>query len=125
MKKSIITALLALVALTASAQETKKEKKATEYDTEIFANVKDHLTHDKVSKPKGDLLMKADSSFVDTLEINEYDKETYVSFKVKTPGQYIMRIEAEGYVTKYVDVDATKLHKREKFRSYPPVYMRK
>ena len=126
MKKHFFTTLLALIALTTSGQEpNKKEKKATEYDTQIGMRVKDHLTHDKVSKPKGELIMAADSSFVDTLAIHEYDTQTTVSFKITKPGNYIVRIHAEGYITKYVDIDATKLHKREKYRMLPNVYMRK
>ena len=87
--------------------------------------VRDHLTHDKVSKAKGEVLLAADSSFVDTLRVNEYDTQTYITFKVTKPGKYIARIQAEGYATKYVDVDATKLHKREQSRMLPSVYMRK
>ena len=125
MKDIIITALFALVALAASGQETGKEKKTTEYETLMGMQVRDHLTHDKVSKPKGELLLAADSSFVDTLQIHEYDTQTTVAFKITKPGKYIVRIQADEYVTKCVDVDATKLHKREKYRILPNVYLRK
>ena len=64
MKKVMITALLALVALTALGQETKKEKKTTGYDTQMYISVKDHLTHEKVANVKGELLLAADSSFL-------------------------------------------------------------
>ena len=125
MKTAMIAALLALVTMTTFGQEAKKEKKATGYDTEMYISVKDHLTHEKVANVKGDLLLAADSSFVDTLTVENGDDVAYVSFHAKEPGKYIMRIHAEDYTTVCVSVDATKLHKREKYRELPTVYMRK
>ena len=124
-KKSIITALLVLVALTALGQETKKEKKATECNIQIGISVKDHLTHEKVPNLKGELLMAADSSWVDTLRAIERDKHTEMLYDFTKPDKYIMRISAEGYVTSYANVDVTKVHKREKYRQLPNVYMRR
>ena len=123
-KKTIITALLALFALTISAQEDGK-KKETAYYTEMGMLVKDHLTHEVVPNMKGDLLLATDSSFVDTLEIVGDDTQRGAIFKITKPGKYIVRFQAEGYVTKCVDVDAMKMHKREKYRMLPTVYMRK
>ena len=122
-KKIIITALLALVALTALGQETKKEKK-TEYDTWMLIHVKDHLTHEKVMGATAELLSAADSSRVDTLRVG-YGFDTTVYFHAKKPGKYIVRISAKDYVTAYADLDATRLHKREQYRYLPDVYLRK
>ena len=106
-KNTIIIALLALVALTALGQEAKKEeKKKSAYDTEMFISVKDHLTHEKVANVKGELLLAADSSFVDTLIVELYPEVSHVFFHAKEPGKYIMRINAEGYTTVCVNVDA-------------------
>ena len=117
----MITVLLALVALTASGQE----KNARAYSTQMGIYVKDHLTHEKVSKLKGELLMATDSSRVDTLRTIERDKYTEMLYDFTKPDKYIMRISAEGYVTSYTNVDATKLHKRENYRQLPNVYMRR
>ena len=45
-KQVIITILLALVALTAQAQETTDSTKTKERKLQVYAEVKDHLTHD-------------------------------------------------------------------------------
>ena len=124
-KKTIITALLALVALTALGQETKKEKKATTYNTLMGMLVKDHLTHEKIPNLKGELLSAADSSVVDTLKVEEDGEDCGVMYMFTKPGKYIMRVSAEGYTTAYVNVDASKLHKRERYRYLSTLYMRK
>ena len=124
MKKAIIIALLALVALVALGQETKKEKKVVEYDTWMLIHVKDHLTHEKVMGATAELLLAADSSLVDTLRVG-YGFDTTVYFHAKKPGKYIVRLSAKGYVTAYADLDATRLHKRERYRTLPDVYLRK
>ena len=120
-KRTIITALLALFALTISAQDGKKTKE-TEYETFMGMLVTDHLTHEKVPNLKADLLLASDSSFVDTMEVN---KRSYAVIKITKPGMYVARLQADDYAIKYVNVDATKLHKREKSRMLPTVYMRK
>ena len=122
MKKVIFTALLALVAMTAFGQEGKNRK--AEYDTRVNARVKDHLTHGRVPGVKGELLLAADSSVVDTLATEEYDGMTLLNFHLRQPGRYLMRVMAEGYVTAYVTVDAPKLHRREHYRSLPNIYLR-
>ena len=125
MKTTMMIAVLAFVVLTASAQKDSKKAKETEYETWMQIGVRDHLTHDKIEGLKGELLLAADSSRVDTLALIEYEKETHMSYRFTKPGKYIMRFCAEGYVTAYADVDATKLHKREHYRQLPPAYMRK
>ena len=131
-KKAIITALLVLVALTAFGQETKKkEKKATTYDTWMYIPLKDHLTHENMRGVKPELLSAADSSRVDSswvyysFSVGEHDDETLVYFHATEPCKFIVQLQAEGYTTAYVDLDATKLHKRESYRYLPTVYMRK
>ena len=123
--KNIITALLALVVLMAFGQETKKEeKKKTAYDIWMYIPLKDHLTHEDMKGATAELLSAADSSLVDNLPVvDNYDTE--VCIHLTEPGKYIVRLQAEGYVTAYTNLDASKLHKREQFRRLPTVYMRK
>ena len=123
-KKTIIIAMLALVALAALGQETKKEKKAVEYDTWMLIHVKDHLTHENVENVTAELLLAADSSLVDTLRVG-YGFDTTVYFQAKKPGKYIVRLSSKDYVTAYANLDATRLHKRERHRALPDVYLRK
>lgn len=123
-KQTIITVLMTLMTLTASGREKTKEVK-TEYGTWMSMEIKDHLTHDKVSGAKAELLLAADSSRVKTLPVGESEQETIVRFHATKPDKYIVCIHAEGYVTAYADLDASKLHKRERFRTLPTVYLRK
>lgn len=122
MNKKIIFLAMLLNALSfAQAQEKKGDEKQSEKDFLAGAYVKDHLTHEKVPNLKGELLTAADSSFVDTLEMSSIAAIAHI----KKEGQYLMRLSAEGYVTTYCSVDATKIHKREKYRLLPNIYMHK
>ena len=96
-----------------------------ECNIQISIQVKDHLTYEKVSKLKGELLLAANSSRVDTLRAIEHDKHIVMLYDFTKPDKYIMRISTEGYVTSYANVDVTKVHKREKYRQLPNVYMRR
>ena len=121
-KKNLITALLAFITMTAFGQGAKKAK---EYNTQMGMLVKDHLTHEKVPNVKGELLLTADSSRVDTLAVMESDDRIGVMYTFTKPGKYIVRLQAEGYTTAYANIDASRLHKREQYRLLPTVYMRK
>ena len=52
-KHAIITALLALVTLTAQAQETTDSTKTKERKLQVYAEVKDHLTHEYIKGVRG------------------------------------------------------------------------
>ena len=126
-KTLMFLAMLLCVFSFASAQENKKE-----YEVKMYTDVKDHLTHEIVPNVKGELLMAADSSFVDSLTIREYTysyntiaKVTRAEYMVRKEGKYLMRIHADGYVTAYLPVDASKLHKRQREIHLSPVYLRK
>ena len=120
-KKIIFIVMLLSTFSFAQAQENKGDGKQSEKDFLAGAYVKDHLTHEKVPNLKGELLTAADSSFVDTLEMSSIAAIAHI----KKEGHYLMRLSAEGYVTTYCSVDATKIHKREKYRLLPNIYMHK
>ena len=128
MKNKILSlAMLLSVFSFALAQENKKE-----YEVKMYTDVKDHLTHEIVPNVKGELLMASDSSFVDTLTIWEYtynyntmEKVIRAEYTVRKEGKYLMRIHADGYVTAYLPMDASKLHKRQREIHLSPVYLRK
>ena len=121
-KKIIFLAMFLGVFSFAQAQEDKKEDEKGGKDFLAGTYVQDHLTHEKVPSLKGELLMAADSSFVDTLEVLS---NSAAIAHIKNEGRYLMRLSAEGYVTTYYSLDATKIHKREKYRLLPNVYMHK
>lgn len=127
MKNTLIfLAMLFSVFSFASAQESKKENPNSSV-LEVGMYVKDFFTHEQVPNLKGELLMAADSSFVDSLTyMNIVNiKQVFAIAKVKSEGKYLIRFHADGYVTTYTPVNITKIHKREKDRTLPHVYMHK
>ena len=124
----ILTLLLGVFSL-ASAQENKKGKKEqkeqTEFQLTVGTFVLDHLTHEEIPNLKGELLMAADSSFVDTLNIWQNEKMTAILYDLKQAGNYLLRLHADGYVTKYAPLDVRKLHKRQRYLQLTSIYLRK
>ncbi len=127
--KTLISTLLFLLTITVGAKEDADSTKTKGRELLAGAEIKDHLTHEAVKGVKGELLWAADSSMVDTLSVSfeEGDgwKYTYFLAKIKQPGQYLARLNAEGYQTKYVPIDIKKMYKREKYRMLKTVYLRK
>ena len=125
MKRNAVAALLALVMLTAWGQQAKKEK-TTEYKTTMWIEVKDHITHETVPDTSGELLLAADSSFVDSLTIGKSESfGTLMLIDLRQPGNYLLRIHARDYRTAYVPLKVPRLYKRESSRQLPTVYLRK
>lgn len=93
----------------------------------MMTDVKDHLTHDPIKDVKAELLWAADSSFADTIhseyEDEEYYKNSSLSFHITKAGNYLVKVEAEGYTTKYVPLEIKKLYKRELYRTMKPIYL--
>ena len=130
MKQRLIILMLLLgVFSLASAQENKKGKKEqkeqTEFQFKVVAFVIDHLTHEEIPNLKGELLMAADSSFVDSLSIRRSEKTTVVVHTLKQAGNYLLRFHADGYVEKYVSVDIRKPRKWQRYLQLPSIYLRK
>ncbi|MBQ9363081.1 MAG: outer membrane beta-barrel protein [Bacteroidaceae bacterium] len=136
MKHGIMTSCLLLLSVLQlmgqkKADAVQKGSVKAVRQLELYANVADHLTHVGLDSLKGTLLWAADSSFVDTVHMEGYEdwqthkRKTYVTMKIHEPGSYLLRIEAEGYVTRYVPVDILKLYKRELYRELKPIYLKK
>ena len=128
MRKSIIFLALCLgVFSLASAQEDKKAKE-NEPTLEVGMYVQDFFTHQAVQEVKGELLMAADSSFVDTIDYTQnmmvFPPQMRALVNIKSEGHYLIRLRADEYETMYVPFRITKIHKREKVRQLPAVYMR-
>ncbi len=129
MRKSITVLLLVLVSVAGQAQEKKDSTKTKERMLEVYAEVKDHLTHEYVKGVRGELLYAADSTFADTLGIYYREEENwkygYVTANIRQAGSYLFRLEADSFQTAYVPLDIRKLYKRERSRSLKTVYLRR
>ena len=109
----------------AQGKGTGEKPKKDDYKLMLGVAVKDHLSHEKVPNLRGELLMAADSSFVDTVEVRSMDDMVGVIFRIRKAGDYLLRLDAEGYVTTYVPVSLPRLHKGERQRMLPNAYMRR
>ena len=120
--------LFFLFCLPMEAQEVKKEGGQEQVLT-AGAEIKDHLTHDPIKGVRGELLWAADSSFVDTLKVSYEEGEgwkySYFSAEIKKAGNYLIRLEADGYATRYVPLEIKKMYKRERYKSIKTVYLKK
>ena len=143
MKKILLTILLtwciASVATKAqteftitAAAPTPSSKKALakgEKMLNIYAEIRDHLTHDPVKVTKAELLWAADSTFADSIQAI-YDTSYNLSYSrlrisVTKAGKYLIKICSEGYQTRYESLEIKKLHKREQYRELNTIYLRK
>ena len=120
---SVIGCLLSLTTLWAQDSTKTNVRVLTAY-----AEVKDHLTHDAVKGVKAELLWAADSTHADTVhtEYQEYEEAhrmSYINFPIQQTGNYLIKVEAEGYVTKYVPVDIKKIYKRERYTTLKTIYL--
>ncbi|MBO4215236.1 MAG: outer membrane beta-barrel protein [Bacteroidaceae bacterium] len=127
--KSIISLLMLMVALTLSAQDTNADStKNAPRGMLMYTDVRDHVTHDPIKDVRAELLWAADSSFVDTTHFEYNDEEYYknssLSFMIKKPGNYLVRMEADGYQTRYLPVEVKRLYKRENYRYLKTTYLR-
>lgn len=126
--KNILSIAIVLLAfcVNINAAETKEDNR----ELIIYSNIKDHITHEGLdSTLTAKILRAADSSFVDTMEVNSYewDGKRYCSVqgKIKKAGDYLLRFEAPAYETKYVELKLPKLYKREKYMELKNVFLKK
>ena len=133
MKQTVIAALIAFLvcgtSIRAAAQEASDSTKTKQRELSVFASIADHLTHQGIDSLKATLLRAADSSFIDTVHVDGYEfddrKMTYVSIPIHETGQYLLRLEAKGYQTRYAPFDIPKMYKRESYRELKPIYLRR
>ena len=129
--RPFITALIAFLvcgtSIRAAAQEASDSTKTKQRELSVFASIADHLTHQGIDSLKATLLRAADSSFIDTVHVDGYEfddrKMTYVSIPIHETGQYLLRLEAKGYQTRYAPFDIPKMYKRESYRELKPIYL--
>jgi len=111
----------------ASAQKAINDSVKTK-ELQMSTRVADHITHKTIKNVKCELL-KADSTFIDTTKVESWGDddwgETFVTFAIKEPGNYLLKCCAEGYVTKFVPVEVKKIYKRELFLELKTVYLKK
>ena len=135
-KQNIITMLrgfaipvLALFWTAGQAQEQTDSTKTKERGLMLFAEVKDHITHEAIKGVRGELLHAADSTSADTLSISYQEdndwKYGYIETKIREAGSYLIRVEADSFQTAYVPVDIKKLYKREQYRHLKSIYLRR
>ena len=119
--------MLTLVWMAGQAQEQTDSTKAKERGLMLFAEVKDHITHEAIKGVRGELLHAADSTFADTLSISYQEDENwkygYIETKIKEAGSYLIRVEADSFQTAYLPVDIKKLYKREQYRHLKTIYL--
>lgn len=113
---------------TTQTTEADSAKSGQERTLAVILDVKDRITHDGIdSTLTAQLISSADSSFVDSVDINfwTYDgkRETMLSVQIKKPGNYLLRLNADGYRTHYVPVSIPKIYRTERFRQLKAAYM--
>lgn len=119
-----------LCAQSVCAQNKSASDKKEQYIS-VTCAVADHLTHDAMSADtlRGELILAADSSFVDTLKIDSMGwgewKETRATAKVYEAGKYFLRFFYQGYEPKYVPFEIKKMYKNEIYRELKTAYMRR
>ena len=135
--------LFALVSVVAMGQEVKVDTVAADSLTAdtvkadtyveqegmtVYAEIKDHFTHDPVKMRCVTLLMAADSAFVDTVPTYYENEEDYKSSHLykgfKEAGKYLFKLEADGYQTMFVPFELKKIYKRETLRELKTVYLK-
>lgn len=124
MKRIILTLIIVFSVVYGWAQggsaDSDKSKKV-ERVLHIYTAVKDHITHEAMDSTLTAILLNADSTFADSAKV----EDSGVDAIIKSPGKYILKIDADGYQTKYVDVDIHKLYKKEVAQYLKPSYMRR
>ena len=128
-KQTIITALLALVAVVGLAQE-KKQK-----DIYMYGTVADGFTKASIPDVKV-ILMREDSTAVDTTEtyesygyssgIGRHPSTSRYYFQIKRePAKYILKAEHPNYETAYADFEMKQVSRRLQDIEGPKIYLKK
>ncbi|MBQ3926417.1 MAG: hypothetical protein II706_05440, partial [Bacteroidaceae bacterium] len=91
--KSFVLLLMLTIATALSAQKVDADStKSAQRSMAMYAEVKDHLTHDPIKGLKAELLWAADSTHADTVHAvyhdEEFYKSSYMDFPIKQVGNY-------------------------------------
>lgn len=136
MKKTVIIALFALIAMAAYGQadstKVKKKKTNTIY---VYGIVSDSFTKAGIVDVKAALL-RSDSTQIDTMEVYESSSysggigktagATHYYFEVsREPEQYILRFVHPNYDTTYVNFEMKEMGRRRHYIEGPKVYMKR
>ena len=129
MKRQLITIILALVAMTAGAQETNQDAQKKERTIALWGHVKNSLTRVGI-KDVFITLMREDSTVVDTMHVFQQwsgrGKDDF-AYRFNIPAreqQYIIRAEHPDYETTYVDYHVRHIARNTYFDA-PWHYMKK
>jgi len=107
---------------TTSAQRKSDEKKLN-----ILGQVLDYVTHVDITEATA-VLMLEDSTVVDSCKKNIYGSDglqNMYSFSNVAAGEYILKIEKAGYETYCERLVVDKVHRSERYRILPEVYLKR
>lgn len=124
MKKLVLVLLLAVTAGAAAQTPTTAQK-----ELRFSTQVKDHTNHKAIDSLTAVLLAAKDSVLIDSVKTNYWswgdEGVSFIDGRVPGLGRYLIRIDAEGYETKYYPVNVEKIYKRENTIELPTIYMRR
>ena len=126
MKKAFIVFFLSFVCGMFSFAQHKP------YNLSISGAVKDNMTQEAVQNCFLTLML-ADSTVVDTVttyksqsSINgQWFDESRFDLRITKPAKYLLRVEKEGYDTKYVPLDFQKMYRRKLYSNLPDIFMQR
>ena len=126
MKKAFIVFLLSFVCGMFSFAQHKP------YNLSISGAVKDNMTQEAVQNCFLTLML-ADSTVVDTVttyksqsSINgQWFDDSRFDLRITKPAKYLLRVEKEGYDTKYVPLDFQKMYRRKLYSNLPDIFMQR
>ena len=102
------------------------------YNLSISGAVKDNMTQEAVQNCFLTLML-ADSTVVDTVttyksqsSINgQWFDDSRFDLRITKPAKYLLRVEKEGYDTKYVPLDFQKMYRRKLYSNLPDIFMQR
>ena len=126
MKKRLILFALCLLSVLSSFAQDKT------YELEVCAKVKDNVTLEAIGNGLVTLML-ADSTIVDTTSILTYEsylagepvKTSVFNIIVRKPAKYLLCIEKEGYDTKFISLDLSKIYKRDHYKNLSTILMQR
>ena len=126
MKKAFIVFFLSFVCGMFSFAQHKP------YNLSISGAVKDNMTQEAVQNCFLTLML-ADSTVVDTVttyksqsSINgQWFDDSRFDLRITKPAKYLLRVEKEGYDTKYVPLDFQKMYRRKLYSNLPDIFMQR